>query len=105
MTAGAIAEPISLPERRQARARARSGPAHIRIEKRALVESCMDAQALALEVVTANAAAIQNLLRLPAGPERDEAVRATHRVHERAVEGLKVWRAAADRYERTTPTD
>lgn len=105
MNAPAAVALIPLDQRRQARevARIRSGPAHIRIEKGRLLEFCMDAQTLARELIEANAAAIQNLLHLPPGPERDEAVRATHRVHEKAVAALNEWLAATDRYETTPP--
>jgi hypothetical protein len=105
MTAVAHAAPIELTERRQARAvaRIRSGPAHIRVEKGRLIAFCMDAQTLTRELIDANGAAIQNLLHLPPGPERDEAVRATHRVHEKAVAALNEWLAATDRYEQTPP--
>lgn len=104
MTSTASA-PIPLDEARARRSfpRVRSGPAHIRVEKGRLITFCMDAQTLTREVIQANAAAIQNLLHLPASPERDEAVRATHRVHDKAVEALNEWLAATDRYEHTEP--
>lgn len=91
------AAPIVLAERRIRRPR-------INVEQGQLMATCMNATALAREVIYANGAAVQNLQRLPPGPERDEAVRATHRVHDKAVQALNEWLTATDRYEQIKAT-
>lgn len=97
MTAPAATQVIPFP--RQAGRR----PVHIEVERHELVGFCLDADALASEVAVANGAAIENLLRLPAGPERDEALLGTHRTHNRLVELLKHVRMGSARYESARP--
>ncbi|MDP9145927.1 MAG: hypothetical protein M3N43_14760 [Actinomycetota bacterium] len=92
------AQPIFLEDRRRLRR------PHIEVEHGALMATCMNATALARELIYANGSALENLRHLPAGPERDEAVRATHRVHDKAVAALNEWLAATDRYEQIKPT-
>jgi erythromycin esterase-like protein len=86
------------------RTRAR-GPVHIRVLQAELVERLCDFDALATEATHANGAAIQNLLRMPSGPERDEAMRATHATHNRLVELLKAIRMANGVYDTKPRTD
>lgn len=86
------AAPIVLAERRIRRPL-------IQVEQGQLMATCMNATALAREVIYANGAAVQNLRQLPTGPERDEALRATHRVHAKAVQALNEWLMATARYE------
>jgi hypothetical protein len=97
---------VSLDQARSRRvARVRSGPAHIHIEKRVLVEFCMDAQTLTRELMSRNAEVIRRLARAfpEASAERQYVLDATHAVHEKAVAALNEWLAATDRYEHTPP--
>lgn len=76
-------------------------PVVIEVERHELVGRLMDEQALAVEAIEANGAALQLVLRLPPGPWRDELQRCHHDAHERLVALLASVRLATGVYEAT----
>lgn len=83
---------------------ATGGPRHvITVERHVLVGLFMDFEALASEAITANGYSLQTVLRLPAGPWRQEMQAAHIDTHERLVRLLNEARLAAGRYDGVTP--
>lgn len=91
MTATAGVIPItSAPSRR---------PVRVEIDRHELVGALMDQIALAEEAVDANGASLQQVLRLPVGPWRQEMQLAHIHTHDRLVALLAELRMAAGRFD------
>lgn len=76
------------------------GPARtLTVPQAEIVGAVMDWQALAEEARDANGTSLQTVLRLPAGPWRDEMQAAHHFTHERLTALLRALRTAAGHYD------
>ena len=74
-------------------------PVRIEVSRSELVERICNWQALAEEAVDANGAALEQVLRLPAGPWRQELQLAHHHAHDRLVALLAELRYSAGIYD------
>lgn len=77
----------------------RRRPVHISVPRHELVGRVMDQIALAEEAVVANGASLEQVLRLPAGPWRQELQIAHHATHDALVALLVELRMSAGRYD------
>lgn len=73
----------------------------VTVDRHALVGDLMDLEALAREAVHANGCSLATVLRLPAGPWRDEMQAAHHATHDALVALYNAARMAAGRYDHT----
>lgn len=78
-------------------------PVHVEVPRAELVGRLMDFQTLAEEAIDANGASLQTVLRLPAGPWRDEMSVAHHATHDRLVALLMELRLSSGRYDGVSP--
>lgn len=74
-------------------------PVFVNVDRSELVGRFMDASSLATEAIRANGAALEVVLRLPAGPWRDELQHAHHFAHDRLVALLAELRVASGIYD------
>lgn len=91
MTATARVVPIEQARNRR--------PVRVEIDCHKLVGELMEQQCLAIAAIEANGASLQQVLRLPAGPWRDEMSLAHHATHDALVALLSELRMAAGRYD------
>ncbi len=93
----------TLPARTHTNGSAPRRPVLLEIPRSELVGSVMDWQCLAIAAIEANGASLPTVLRLPAGPWRDEMSIAHHATHDRLVALLAELRMAAGRYDGRPP--
>ena len=94
MTVQAVSAPRAVRPRR---------PVVVAVPRAELVGRWMDVQGLTVRAIDANGASLQQVLRLPPGPWRDELMRAHHFAHDQLIEVLAAARMAAGVYENTAP--
>ena len=92
----------------EARPAARNGkrggpPERITLPRAELVGNLMDLQVLAEEAIDANGASLQQVMRMPAGPWRDEMQRAHIAAHQSMKRLLIRARLGAGRYDGVRP--
>ncbi len=74
-------------------------PVRLEVDRAELVERFMEAQALAASAIDANGYALQQVLRLPAGPWRSDLQRAHHEAHDRLVALISELRMAVGHFD------
>jgi len=78
-------------------------PVLIQVPRNEIVGHVLDWQALAEEAITSNGYSLQTVMRLPAGPWRQELQAAHIATHDRLVALLADLRMAAGRFDGSTP--
>ena len=78
-------------------------PVVVAVSRADLVGRWMDVQDLTVRAIEANGASLEQVLRLPPGPWRDELQRAHHFAHDQLIEVLAAARMAAGVYEGLRP--